>query len=102
MRIWIILLTLLSSANISVAQPTNFSLSNKKTTSFITINLPEIVGFVGRLHPTTTQPKRINLSKRKQATLSFFTCLIFFLGYLQRKEKRLTKDSPLFFTPKNR
>ena len=104
MKIWILLITLLIAATISEAQTTNLALSNKGIAPFITGNLPAMLGFVSGGQPKTIPSKPINLAKRKQATLSFFICLCIFLGYLNRKEKRiarLTTDAPLFFTPKN-
>lgn len=100
-----LLIILLTSTTISIAQTPNHALIATEIIAPITRHLSPIIGFVGRVPAKTTPSKSVNLGKRRQAALSFFACLFIFLGYLRITENRLTQpttNTPLFFTPKKR
>lgn len=101
----IILITFIVTANISTAAVPDLPSLNKKIIVSTLSNLPKIIGFVGNVPTRTTIAKPTILGKRQQTVLSFFFCLLIFLGYLRIQEKHLLQSSAkpsLFFTPKNR
>ena len=88
-----LLIILLTSSTVSIAQTSNHSLIAKEIITPITSHLTPIVAFVGRISIKTTPSKSINLGKRQQTILSFFACLFIFLGYLKLKENRLIQST---------